>query len=258
MECNILVIGDSCDDEYIYGDCSRLNPEGPIPVLDKTSTEVSPGMASNVNDNLKSFGVRTNLITQKEKIKKTRFVDKKSNYQLLRVDTTPKVTPLSAPQIKMAFMHSQYDALVISDYNKGFLTDESLRIICTYFKGPIFIDTKKTRLFQQSNVFFKINKKEYDLLDREFMPHDTNLIVTLGSNGCKWSGIHFQPRKVNVFDVCGAGDTFLSALVFEFVRTKNMQKSIDFANRAASISVENSGTYKLTKNDIVRLYNERV
>ncbi len=158
----------------------------------------------------------------------------------------------------MAFMHSQYDALVISDYNKGFLTDESLRIICTYFKGPIFIDTKKTRLFQQSNVFFKINKKEYDLLDREFMPHDTNLIVTLGSNGCKWSGIHFQPRKVNVFDVCGAGDTFLSALVFEFVRTKNMQKSIDFANRAASISVENSGTYKLTKNDIVRLYNERV
>jgi D-beta-D-heptose 7-phosphate kinase/D-beta-D-heptose 1-phosphate adenosyltransferase len=158
----------------------------------------------------------------------------------------------------MAFMYSQYDALVISDYDKGFLTEQSLRTICTYFKGPIFIDTKKTRLFQQSNVFFKINKKEYDLLDRKFMPHDTNLIVTLGSNGCKWSGIHFQPRKVNVFDVCGAGDTFLSALVFEFIRTKNMQKSIDFANRAASISVENPGTHKLTKDDIVRIYNESI
>ncbi len=77
MECNILVIGDSCDDEYIYGDCSRLNPEGPIPVLDKTSTEVSPGMASNVNDNLKSFGIRTNLITQKEKLKKHDLLIKK-------------------------------------------------------------------------------------------------------------------------------------------------------------------------------------
>tara|TARA_B100000902_G_scaffold44867_1_gene52468 strand:- start:20375 stop:21151 length:777 start_codon:yes stop_codon:yes gene_type:complete len=255
MECNILVIGDSCDDEYIYGDCSRLNPEGPIPVLDKTSTEVTPGMASNVNDNLRSFGVRTNLITQKETIKKTRFVDRKSNYQLLRVDTTPEVTPLSAPQVRMAFMHSKYDALVISDYDKGFLTDQALRIICTYFKGPIFIDTKKTKLFQQPNVFFKINKKEYDLLDREFMPHDTNLIVTLGSNGCRWRGINFTPRKVNVFDVCGAGDTFLSALVVEFIRTKDMQNSINFANMAASISVENSGTYKLTRDDIMRIYN---
>lgn len=255
MECNILVIGDSCDDEYIYGDCSRLNPEGPIPVLDKTSTEVTPGMASNVNDNLRSFGVRTNLITQKETIKKTRFVDRKSNYQLLRVDTTPEVTPLSAPQVRMAFMHSKYDALVISDYDKGFLTDQALRIICTYFKGPIFIDTKKTKLFQQPNVFFKINKKEYDLLDREFMPHDTNLIVTLGSNGCRWRGINFTPRKVNVFDVCGAGDTFLSALEVEFIRTKDMQNSINFANMAASISVENSGTYKLTRDDIMRIYN---
>ena len=42
---SVLVIGDSCDDEYIYGDCSRLNPEGPIPVLDRTSAEVKPGMA---------------------------------------------------------------------------------------------------------------------------------------------------------------------------------------------------------------------
>ena len=81
MNYSVLVIGDSCEDEYIYGDCSRLNPEGPIPVLDKTSTEVKAGMAANVNANLKSLGIRTNLITQKETIKKTRFVDRKSNYQ---------------------------------------------------------------------------------------------------------------------------------------------------------------------------------
>ena len=80
---SVLVIGDSCDDEYIYGDCSRLNPEGPIPVLDRTDGEVKPGMAANVNANLRAFGIKTNLITQREKIIKTRFVDKKSNYQLL-------------------------------------------------------------------------------------------------------------------------------------------------------------------------------
>ena len=67
----------------------------------------------------------------------------------------------------------------------------------------------------------------------------------------------FPIRTVNVFDVCGAGDTFLAALVSEFLTTKDMQRSIDLANRTLSISVENPGTYQLT-NDIERIYNERL
>jgi len=195
---SVLVIGDSCDDEYIYGDCSRLNPEGPIPVLDRTDGEVKPGMAANVNANLRAFGIRTNLITQKEKIIKTRFIDKKSNYQLLRVDTTPEVTPLAAPQVKMAFMHGSYDAIVISDYDKGFIDDQRLRVIADNFNGPIFVDTKKRVLFDKKNVFFKINEKEYNLLDKTHLPSDENLIVTLGSKGVRWRGIIFQPKEVKV------------------------------------------------------------
>ena len=250
---SVLVIGDSCDDEYIYGDCSRLNPEGPIPVLDRTSAEVKPGMAANVNANLRAFGIRTNLITQKEKIIKTRFIDKKSNYQLLRVDTTPEVTPLTAPQVKMAFMHGSYDAIVISDYDKGFLDDQRLRVIADNFNGPIFVDTKKRILFDKKNVFFKINEKEYNLLDKAHLPSDENLIVTLGSKGVRWRGIIFQPKEVKVFDVCGAGDTFLAALVFHYLMTLKMQESIDFANRAAAISVEHPGTYQLTPEDLQSL-----
>lgn len=250
---SVLVIGDSCDDEYIYGDCSRLNPEGPIPVLDRTDGEVKPGMAANVNDNLRAFGIRTNLITQKEKIVKTRFIDKKSNYQLLRVDTTPEVTPLTAPQVKMAFMHESYDAIVISDYDKGFLDDQRLRVIADNFNGPIFVDTKKRVLFDKKNVFFKINEKEYNLLDKAHLPSDENLIVTLGSKGVRWRGIMFQPKEVKVFDVCGAGDTFLAALVFHYLMTLKMQESIDFANRAAAISVEHPGTYQLTPEDLQSL-----
>ena len=94
MNYNVLVIGDSCEDEYIYGDYSRLNQEGPIPVLDKTSTEVKAGMAANVNANLKSLGIRTNLITQKRTIKKTRFVDRKVTINYLEL-IQQEVTPLS-------------------------------------------------------------------------------------------------------------------------------------------------------------------
>lgn len=249
-ELSILVIGDSCDDEYIYGDCSRLNPEGPIPILDKSNSEIKPGMAANVAANLRSLGCKTNLLTQKEKIVKTRFVDRKSNYQLLRVDTTPQVTPISAPQVRMAFMHDTYDAIVISDYDKGFIDDERLRVICKNFDGPIFVDTKKKRLFNKENVFFKINKKEYDSLDKNHLPSANNLIVTLGSEGVDWRGIHFTPQKVNVFDVCGAGDTFLSALAVHYIVGMDMQKSIDFANRAAAISVQHPGTYQLSPEDV--------
>ena len=29
----VLLIGDSCTDEYVYGSCERLNPEAPVPIL---------------------------------------------------------------------------------------------------------------------------------------------------------------------------------------------------------------------------------
>ena len=80
------------------------------------------------------------------------------------------------------------------------------------------------------------------------------MIVTLGSNGVDWNGIRYLPQKVNVFDVCGAGDTFLSALVWEFMKHKDMQKSIDIANRAAAISVQHPGTYHLTEKEIESLW----
>ena len=91
-------------------------------------------------------------------------------------------------------------------------------------------------------------------MDKDHLPNDTHLIVTLGSRGVMWNGLQFQPQLVKVFDVCGAGDTFLAALVYEFLKTSNMQKSIDLANRAAAISVTHPGAYYLNKQDIESLY----
>ena len=82
------------------------------------------------------------------------------------------------------------------------------------------------------------------------MPNDENLIVTLGSHGVSWKGLIFKPELVKVFDVCGAGDTFLAALVYQFLETKNMEQSIVYANKAAAISVTHPGAYHLTKKDI--------
>ena len=251
---NVIVIGDKCTDKYIFGECSRLSPEQPVPVLDQTKIEERPGMAGNTELNLKAFGINTLLLSQREPITKTRFVDTNSGYQLMRLDETPQVSRFANAELKIAMMQMNPEAIDISDYDKGYINDDDLWHLCHNFNRPVFVDTKKRRLFHKDNVFWKINKKEYDLLDRDHMPNDTHLIVTLGSRGVMWSGFTFQPQVVKVFDVCGAGDTFLAALVYEFLKTSNMQKSIDLANRAAAISVTHPGAYYLNQDDIETLY----
>ena len=247
---SVIVIGDKCTDKYVYGECSRLSPEQPVPVLDKTETKERPGMAANTELNLKAFGVNTVLLSQREEIIKTRFVDSNSGYQLLRLDETAQVSRIANAELKMAFMHMNPDAVVISDYDKGYLSEDDLWIVCNNINRPVFVDTKKRRLFQKDNVYWKINKKEYDLLDRDHLPNDENLIVTLGSHGVSWKGLIFKPELVKVFDVCGAGDTFLAALVYKFLKTKSMQNAINYANKAAAISVTHPGAYRLSKKDI--------
>ena len=253
---NVIVIGDKCTDKYVLGETTRLSPEQPVPVLDQTRIEERPGMAGNTELNLKAFGVNTVLLSQRETITKTRFVDTNSGYQLMRLDETPQVSRIANAELKMAMMHLNPDAIVISDYDKGYINDDDLWHLCHNFNRPVFVDTKKRRLFQKDNVYWKINKKEYDDLIQDHLPNLSNLIVTLGSAGASWNGMIFKPQVVKVFDVCGAGDTFLAALVYEFLKTKNMQTAIEFANKAAAIAVTHPGAYHLTKKDIESLYEK--
>ena len=251
-----IVLGDTCDDEYVYGTVDRLSPEAPVPVLKYTRSEKTKGMAANVNNNLRSFGVATDLLTHKENIIKTRFIDENSGYQLMRMDEDKEVSPITAAQLRSSFIHfGGFDVMVISDYGKGFLPEDRMKEIIESFNGPIFVDTKKRKLYHKDNVFYKINKKEYDLLEKhEDMPHDTHMIVTMGSAGAKWAGITFMlESQVKVYDVTGAGDTFLAALVKRHLETKDLQVSIDYANRAAAMSVQHPGVYTLTQNDIGQL-----
>lgn len=241
----VLLIGDSCIDKYTYGEVKRLNPEAPVPILDYKRTEIRQGMAWNVLNNLKAFNFEVDIITNKEKIIKTRYIDEKTNQQILRVDEETKCNPLIDLTID-----KKYDAIVISDYNKGFITEQLLLEIPNNLKIPIFIDTKKTSL-PKKNCFIKINDLEYSKL---LEPHD-NIIITRGSRGAEYKGKIYPAEKVTVYDVVGAGDTFLSALTFGYFKYANIEQAISFANKAAAIAVSHPGTYVLTKNDVKNLCN---
>ena len=239
----VLLIGDSCEDRYFYGDVKRLSPEAPVPILEYKRGVTSEGMVKNVYNNLKAFGIEIDLLTNEEEVIKTRFIDEKSNYQILRSDEEPEIKPFSHQLPK-----NNYDALVISDYDKGFITQEKLFEISNSFVGPVFIDTKKTCI--PGNAFIKINESEFKKVTH-FIPD--NMIITKGGEGTEYQGKLYPAEKVKVFDVVGAGDTFLAALTYAYIKYGTIDKAIPLANKAAAIAVSHTGTYVLKEEDVKTL-----
>ena len=241
----ILVIGDACLDIYYFGTCDRLSPEAPVPVYERKSVETRKGMCLNVAANLRSMGHEVHVDKNKEIIKKIRIVDERSGQHILRVDEEPEITPVdirkySSKRSDLSF----YDAMVISDYNKGYIPQGLVTDLIENARKidiPIFVDSKKKDLSNFEGCIIKINEKEHENIVGLPLKHE--LIVTLGSKGCAWRGRTFPTRKVDVHDVCGAGDVFMSGLVHMYLTTnKDMSTSIRFANKCAAESVSKFGT----------------
>lgn len=230
----ILLLGDTCTDKYVYGTIDRLSPEAPVPVFVPKYEETRRGMAGNVEENLKALGCDVDLLTLVGSTK-TRFIDHRSNQHIMRLDQDATVGPIelavSIPPI--------YNAVVISDYNKGCISYELVEQVLQQFKGPVFIDTKKTDLARFEGAFVKINSLENSLA--KTLP--SQCIVTLGKQGCEYAGQVYPAPQVEVADVCGAGDTFLAALVYQYLKTNQIPEALLFANRAASVTVKHMGVY---------------
>jgi bifunctional ADP-heptose synthase (sugar kinase/adenylyltransferase) len=238
----ILVIGDSCTDVFIYGKVDKLCPEAPVPVLVPHRTVKNGGMAANVYGNIQSMGVDVDLITNEEEVTKTRFIEENTNHQIVRVDS--QTSKNCRIQNLESIDFSQYCAVIISDYNKGFLEYDDIEYICK--SNPVtFIDTKKVindkMLFAK---YIKINEYEYQnnlYAGQDFIKFNGKLIVTNGNRGCTYMGKNYPVPKVEIKDISGAGDTFISALVVEYCKTNDLDKSIIFANECATIVVQQKG-----------------
>jgi len=240
----ILVIGDSCTDVFIYGRCTRLNPEAPIPVFEPTKTVTNQGMAGNVVANLNKLGVqKVELITNYEQISKTRYVEYKSNQMLLRVDSNDSVT--NSFDIKKVDFDS-YDAVIVSDYDKGFLTNGDIKKIGKKSKLS-FIDTKKTIDLEnfKDYTFVKMNEVEWERCERYGAKYDDwkeNLIVTMSERGCMFNGRRFEvDNSVEVRDLSGAGDTWMASFAFKFTETSDVDESIKFSNDNSTLVVQKRG-----------------
>ena len=246
-ELKILLLGDSCTDVYQYGTVERINPEAPVPIFQYSHQESKLGMAGNVLLNLQALGCKVKFITNSEYGIKTRLIDIKSKQQMLRIDNDNISEPLDLNN----FNDWDYNAIVISDYNKGAISYELIEHIIDHYNGPIFIDTKKTDLARFKHCFLKINEIEYKARKSD----GENIIVTLGNKGAmlKTKSIEkmFPTQVKDVTDVCGAGDTFLSALTYYYLKDCDIEKAIEFANIAAKITVQHIGVYAPSLQEIL-------
>jgi len=238
----VLVIGEVCEDVFVYGQVNRLSPEAPVPIFIPKRIIRNSGMAGNVVNNVNSLvvGKKTHLIRQIGSITKTRYVDDKSNHMFMRVDDGDD----SVIKYEKEFSTENYDIVIVSDYNKGFLSNEHLLQIGKSCTGISIIDSKRKLTQEIIDVydFIKVNEHEY-LNNKEIL--DNNLekvIVTLGKAGVRYKGnVIPSPSPKETIDVSGAGDTFTASFAIRFFETKDVLLSIQFANEMSAIVVSKRG-----------------
>jgi len=240
----VLIIGESCLDVFVYGRCDRLCPDAPVPVFNPVEKTENDGMAMNVARNISSLGVEYDIITNEgwQESKKSRYIDSRTNQMFLRIDDNDVVNRAFDLEAFKAKDLTKYAAIIISDYCKGFLSEEVIHEI-SLSHPLVFLDTKKLLGDWCSKVsFIKINSYEYDktkhLVNQEV---ENKLVVTLGSHGTKFQGITYPVQHVEIKDSSGAGDTYMAALAAEYTKTNLIEESIRFANDCATKVVQRRG-----------------
>lgn len=241
---NILIIGESCQDIFVYCSANRLCPEAPVPVLNPIYSTINDGMAgntySNVLDIAKILGckVNVNIICQEEEITKTRYVDKKTNHLFFRVDEEKNCQEIDLKRYTNTI--AEADVVIISDYNKGFLSLDSLEYIGLNSKLSI-LDTKRhiSNEVVSSHTFIKMNEQEWH--NNAGLKDDSDIIVTLGDKGAMYQGVTYKTEPKENSDVSGAGDTFTAAFIMKYFLTYDTYTSINFANEMAGIVVSKRG-----------------
>lgn len=242
----ILVIGELCIDRFIYGQTKRLSPEAPVPVFNPTKVIENNGMAGNVVKNIESLFKDCEVLHwhQKEKIIKSRYVDTRSNHMFIRVDEEnlpcDKLTYLTPDQRKTII---ESDIVLISDYDKGFLTHDMIKTIASISKKSI-LDSKK--VLNYSTIcdidFVKINQLEYENNKDLCESFSEKFILTKGKEGAQHNGKLYESKNPQqTIDVSGAGDTFMASFALKLLLTNSVSESIEYANLVCSDVVSRKG-----------------
>jgi rfaE bifunctional protein kinase chain/domain len=183
-----------------------------------------------------------------------------------------KVAALLGPAIKAA------DAVILSDYAKGLLGSELVQQVTELCRAAgtfLALDPKPKHAlsFHGLDLITPNRKEAAQLAGLELSPHapfpaaeicrrlhdrygTRNLVITLSEDGLLLSREGTVVKQIptaarEVFDVSGAGDTSIAALVLALAAGADLETAAHFANAAAGVVVGKIGTATVTPGELV-------
>ncbi len=311
----VLVLGDLMVDHFIWGKVSRISPEAPVPVVEVTKENLMMGGSGNVVSNIHAVGGRVavagvigsdgigdwlkaklqqmkvdtdGLVQESERptTVKTRIVA--HGQQMVRYDRESRhvVRPDSADRI-VRYVLSVLDdvqAIVISDYNKGIVTDrllDGVRRIVAGRSVPVCVDPKRTD-FAVYRDFDAITPNHHEAgravgventhelnegrragitrIGREIIRRFgfRAVLITRGEAGMDLferggRDVHIPAETKEVFDVTGAGDTAIGIFALSLASGASFREAAYLANKAAGIVVGKIGTATVSPAELKRV-----
>ena len=248
----VLVIGDIIIDKYIYGTSERLSPEAPVPVVKYLREVQSLGGAGLVYENLKSLGVDVTLFETKQPSSiKTRVIC--DGHYITRIDDDKDADSNDILTNVLKNDFSQWDYVILSDYDKGVLDNAKQIIAHINSQGPkVIVDPKRYAYNYEGAWLVKPNNSEYTKF--EFDEWQGNIITTDAGHSVSATIDNIKytipVEQVEVSDVTGAGDCFLAAFVYGLTKEYTYEKCLQLAVKGSTEAVTHVGTYTLAISDI--------
>ena len=289
----VLTVGDAMIDRYWHGNAKRISAEAPIPVVEVKEIEDRLGGAANVALNVSTLGAESYLVAAtgsdvaarelKDKLNasnihstllkdplkpttiKVRLVSQ--NQQIVRADFEENFDISVESLVSAATNFDRIDTVILSDYDKGLLSDPQA-LIKEYVsrKVPVLVDPKhKDFSLYQGATLVKPNinelrhaigswdseqdmiKKVKSLLEKFSW---SAVLITRASDGMTLVELgaqtHFPARTRDVYDTSGAGDTVISVLGASVSSGFTLKDSVGLSNIAAGIVVGNFGVTSIS------------
>jgi D-beta-D-heptose 7-phosphate kinase/D-beta-D-heptose 1-phosphate adenosyltransferase len=248
----VLVLGDIIIDKYVYGTSSRISPEAPVPVITYSEEKETLGGAGLVYENLKSLGVDVSLFEHNQPCSiKTRIIC--DGHYITRIDKDKNAKSNVVLDEVLCSDFSEYDYVILSDYDKGVLDNAKQIIAHINSQGPkVIVDPKRYAHDYEDAWLIKPNNSEYTKF--EFDEWQGNIITTDAGHSV-FATIDNKEYKVSVetvevSDVTGAGDCFMAAFVYGLTKGYPYKKCLEVAVKGSTESVKHAGTYILKETDL--------
>lgn len=287
-------------DRYWFGDVNRISPEAPVPIVHVTREEYRPGGAANVALNVAALGAQAGLMSVVGPDEPARLLKglldeagiramlheepgltttlklrvSGRSQQLLRIDfeRQPARHTVSAMTEDLAAAAPGYDAIIMSDYGKGGLSEVAAKIAhARALDIPVFVDPKGANYapYRGATVITPNRhelaqvigpwRDEADLAARatrlrEELELDA-LLLTRSEEGMSLfdadGELRVPAQAREVFDVTGAGDTSIAVLATLVAAGMTLREAVPFANRAGSLVVGRFGTAAVTAGELL-------